>query len=728
MNIKREAFERHFCFLAAYDEYPNSDVSLQMESICLLNMFTSHCNETLQNLCCQVFAVVSEGLINLNGIQLHFIINNIGELFTIIILLELLISRTSLATNWNNYCKYLKATSPENMGTDKDKFNAILGAIDNITSKIMCDDLVQNTLQQLLVQRKNNLVEKNCTVVSMEFSQYIKQAIINLDKLVQQKPNTENMYKCIKVNALFVLNSHLFGSGDKKIFKALIDVNSKAHSIHIVGTTVWFPEQFLQRHAPSLVSSHSKLSQTMLKNRQAFMNAKKLSLSKDIAVLQNVCSQWILNVESIFSNNNKLNAAEMSLHAKIILEGLEITSTINHSLLTFLNLHSSLGIPLSKQTLMSLFEIIDLLKNIKNAITRNHNQILNSVTMIVQHLLFQAASSIQEVKKMLMCDKKYANKKLDELTCIVIAEQAIKGAATIERNTATNIALSFIPEATYVNDTYVKLGTLLERVQTLTNFLNNMDKYCNCSWMLSHQNVIPIYFEQLFCVDLNAPRLKQFFMVLEDCAALLHKTDQYYGNTKHCCSDATAFLPNLVNKSFKELCEENCLGEKLIEAAENLDDNISGLVSNFIEGTEYFKLLVDVFAPVFRNPKNVHLKNFFIIVPPLTLNFIEHMILSKDKMSKKNKAGAAFTDDGFAVGVAYILKLLDQDPSFESLHWFNAVWDHIKEERERINEQKTQGTLQLQQALALSEKKIKTLEEEFRLLYYSLTSARIFFR
>ncbi|KPI92659.1 WASH complex subunit 7 [Papilio xuthus] len=1004
-TLKKEAFERHFPFLAVYEEYQKSEIASQMESICLLNAFTSHCNDTLQNLCSQVFAIVSEGLINLNGIQLHYIINNIGELFTIIILLELLISRTSLPTKWNNYCKSLKTFAPENLDTYDEKFKAILGAIDNITAKIMSDDIVQNTLHNLLNLRKNNLIGKNCTTVTSEFSQYIKQALFNLEKLLQEKPTTENMYKCIKINSLFVLSSHLFGSSDKKIFKALVDLNTKAHSIHIIGTTLWFPEQFLQRYSPSLSSNHGKLSQTMLKARQAYMNAKKLSLSKDVATLQTISSQWTLNVEELFSNYIKLNAAEMNLHAKIILEGLEIASTIYHSLLTFLNLHLSLGIPLLKQTLMSLFEIIDILKSVKNAVTRNSNQIINSTTMIIQHLLFQTASTIQEVKKMLMCDKKYASKKLDELTCIVIAEQAVKGAATIERNTATNIALSFVPDTTYVDDTYIKLGTLLEKIQILTQFLNNMDKYCNCSWMLWHLNIIPVYFDQPFSCQLNALKLKNFFMVFEDCAGLLYRTDKYYDYTKirdilncatdiieekilnnmsqnietnlrlhthshlqldivnpftddmikkifliannlrisniymnvvpnvehylsktfynlttvvlsdwktygemrqmaklkfnlstvqdnlpkqtleqgldileimrkihifvskyhynlnnqifvekssnnkhlnsinirhiansirthgtgimnttvnftyqflknkffifsqfmfdeqiksrlikdlryfkenahssgnmylykhaekfnkgikmlglaedgqsyldlfrdlitqignamgyvrmvrsggrHCCSDATAFLPSLDNKSFKQLCVENSLGDKATEAAENLDNNINDLVSNFVEGTEYFKLLVDVFAPVFRNPKNVHLKNFFIIVPPLTLNFVEHMILSKDKMSKKNKAGAAFTDDGFSVGVAYILKLLDQDANFESLHWFNSVWSHIKEEREIIDKQKNQGTLQLQQALALSEKKIKTLEEEFQLLYYSLTSARIFFR
>lgn len=201
----------------------------------------------------------------------------------------------------------------------------------------------------------------------------------------------------------------------------------------------------------------------------------------------------------------------------------------------------------------------------------------------------------------------------------------------------------------------------------------------------------------------------------------------------HCCSSAIRFVPDLEDiVNFEELVKEEGLSEETQKAGSQLDCVLSDLTSNSAEGTEYFKMLVGVFAPEFRSVKNMHLRNFYMIVPPLTVNFVEHSISCKEKLNKKNKVGAAFTDDGFAMGVAYILKLLDQYQEFDSLHWFQAVREkYVKEMNAVVKEQNVQSTSQdekLMQTMNLTQKRLDVYLQEFELLYFSLSSARIFFR
>ncbi|CAL1261517.1 unnamed protein product [Larinioides sclopetarius] len=201
----------------------------------------------------------------------------------------------------------------------------------------------------------------------------------------------------------------------------------------------------------------------------------------------------------------------------------------------------------------------------------------------------------------------------------------------------------------------------------------------------------------------------------------------------HCCSNAIRFIPDLDDIiTFTDLCEDEKLATETISGAVKLDSVISNLSKNFSEGTEYFKLLVDAFAPAFQDPKNGHMKNFFIIVPALTINFVEQSISSKEKLSRKNKVGAAFTDDGFAMGVAYILKLLNLYQDFDSLHWFQSVQEKYSKDRIDAHKQKTAAVgkedRKLLETMNLTNRRLEVYQQEFDLLNYSLSSARIFFR
>jgi WASH complex subunit 7 len=154
------------------------------------------------------------------------------------------------------------------------------------------------------------------------------------------------------------------------------------------------------------------------------------------------------------------------------------------------------------------------------------------------------------------------------------------------------------------------------------------------------------------------------------------------------------------------------LSPETLEAAKQLDSVLRNLTSNFSEGVDYFTLLVNVFqhvltkkdktstdtavappvAPVDPNNPNAaapapapakekekdgtdsHLRNFFLIIPALTLSFVDSLRTAKERMEKTVKGSEAyFTDDGFPLGLAYILAILRQDRSFESLHWWEEV-------------------------------------------------------
>jgi len=198
-------------------------------------------------------------------------------------------------------------------------------------------------------------------------------------------------------------------------------------------------------------------------------------------------------------------------------------------------------------------------------------------------------------------------------------------------------------------------------------------------------------------------------------------------------ANAIKFVPDIEDiPKYEELITKESLSTESSSAAKNLDMTVDSLAKHFAEGTEYFKMLVSVFAGEFRNPNNQHLRNFYTIVPPLTLNFIEHILLAKDKLFKKTKNlgndALMFTDDGFPIGIAYILKLLDQNKEFDSLHWFEAVAERYSEEQKQVVAAAKQRTKEEQHTIQLTLKKLKRQLMEFDLLKYSFSGARIFFK
>ncbi|XP_025203475.1 WASH complex subunit 4 isoform X2 [Melanaphis sacchari] len=297
--------------------------------------------------------------------------------------------------------------------------------------------------------------------------------------------------------------------------------------------------------------------------------------------------------------------------------------------------------------------------------------------------------------------------------------------------------------STTVNTTYQllcgKLNTLSkylydERVKSKLKkeitFLHEIQKTNNMIYPFERAEKLNSSMRKL-TLNTNQNYIDQFRILVTHIGNALGYVRMIKSGGLNFCSIATSFIPDLKKViQFEDICNDSGFTENCLISGHHLDNVMHNICQNIAEGTNYFKLLIDVFIQAMGNSNNSHLHNFYIIIPSLTLNFIEHSINSKEKMYKKSK-GAMFTDDGFAVGVAYLLRILGLNNEFDSLKWFQSVSENYEE---KLNILKTQeinalkDDTKLQQPLSLSYTRLQVYYKEFMLLYYNINSARIFFQ
>ena len=96
-------------------------------------------------------------------------------------------------------------------------------------------------------------------------------------------------------------------------------------------------------------------------------------------------------------------------------------------------------------------------------------------------------------------------------------------------------------------------------------------------------------------------------------------------------------------------------------------------------------------------------------------------------------AEAFFTDDGFAVGCAYVLAILKQDRAFDSLHWWESAARFHRAElaackAEAATLGKTKTDADRAEELDFKMRRVVAIQAEFDALFWSFSCSRLFFK
>eukprot|EP00792_Barthelona_sp_PAP020_P005974 TRINITY_DN2867_c0_g1_i1.p1 TRINITY_DN2867_c0_g1~~TRINITY_DN2867_c0_g1_i1.p1 ORF type:complete len:1158 (-),score=297.25 TRINITY_DN2867_c0_g1_i1:42-3488(-) len=149
-------------------------------------------------------------------------------------------------------------------------------------------------------------------------------------------------------------------------------------------------------------------------------------------------------------------------------------------------------------------------------------------------------------------------------------------------------------------------------------------------------------------------------------------------------------LPDLVEKA-----REDNLPQDTIQAVENLQELLVSLQETFTDSKDFLQIIVEGTGQTLANEQHKHLQYFYIFVPALLISHINFMNDETQKLmgtskvvvsnSKRNITKGVITEDGFALGIAFLLRSLGLTEKFEGLHFFQAIKQY---EEVKLAEQK----------------------------------------
>lgn len=199
------------------------------------------------------------------------------------------------------------------------------------------------------------------------------------------------------------------------------------------------------------------------------------------------------------------------------------------------------------------------------------------------------------------------------------------------------------------------------------------------------------------------------------------------------------YIPEIVqNIKFEDVARDLDIQGETIESVKLFDMCIKNLFKQADDAADYLRMIVENFKGITDQENTKHLKLFYLIVPPLTMSYIEHVQKGKERIQTKNKnVGGFISDDGFPVGVAYLLKILDQSNKFQQLNWFESMLTKLKNDHKDIQERsdlyKDEQATGLEQEndkleWEMSRRRVNILTREYEMLNFTFSGASILFK
>ncbi|KAI3918207.1 hypothetical protein MKX01_041527 [Papaver californicum] len=195
-------------------------------------------------------------------------------------------------------------------------------------------------------------------------------------------------------------------------------------------------------------------------------------------------------------------------------------------------------------------------------------------------------------------------------------------------------------------------------------------------------------------------------------------------------------------KSYEEHFQKLGSIDGMVTAAKIMDTAID-ITHQGEAHVKFFSSLLTTVSKGLQSSEKMPLRDFYLIVPALVIYSLDFKINGKDNIMMRGLdiVNQIIMDDGFMMGVAFVLKVTEQEKALDGLRWFANMSEHLDQQLLSLEESKdteqnrgNSGVARLKiwgktgSPISAETKKVidkvKNYQNELELVHYSLDIAR----
>lgn len=265
---------------------------------------------------------------------------------------------------------------------------------------------------------------------------------------------------------------------------------------------MWYPSDFLLKYVPFATKKLDPDDVPLF--RREYLKTFDQSFPHQVHKCYCDTTVWLARMDS-FLQPHTHGAGDIARllqsRSRLIATGQILAARVSNLILTLMNMHLSLAIPMQKKLIRPLCQCIEMLKAIEFMYGRKVHVIAESLALMIGQVGQQLLALFRPIKTKLEASRRFDDTKLDVIAAVTLIEDILKSGESMSftrqiiMRLASRIAVIGDEELTVDQ---VEVMRLLGRMRALSDWQRRVKQLCDCSFIYWSRELFTNFIQDIY--------------------------------------------------------------------------------------------------------------------------------------------------------------------------------------------------------------------------------------